>query len=132
MPEVCINGHERTMENTSLVKRGRGEHRKRVCLDCRRESRRTGRPAAHELTAQRTTELHEDVEDLLQFGATLAELVERAGFSSLKRLKESLRRRDRDDLLAKIEERQDKAGNSDRDTFLLYGGQTVLGNPRIH
>lgn len=102
MGEVCTNGHPRTLENTSLVKCGRGEKRKPVCLDCRR-SRNTGKPTAADLTAQRTTELHENIEDLLDLCPTLAELVERAGFSSLKRLKESLRRRGRDDLLRQIE-----------------------------
>lgn len=106
MAEVCINGHLRTPENTSHIKCGKGAKRKRVCLECKRKwYTPTGKPTIAELAARRTTELHENVEDLLDLCPTLAELVERAGFSSLKRMKESLRRRGRDDLLRQIEER---------------------------
>lgn len=101
MTEVCINGHTRTEENTRWHKRGRGEQRKRVCLDCRREKRTspTTGPTASEVAAQRTTELHEDIEDLLRFGATFTEIIARGGFSSWASLRASLKRRGRDDLL---------------------------------
>lgn len=123
MTEVCINGHTRTEQNTSFVKCGRGEKRKRVCLDCRSEARRNGKPAAHEIQAQRTTELHEDVEDLLKFGATLEEIIRRGGFSSLKRLKTSLRRRERFDLLEKVEAKQEVAPNADLSVARINGNK---------
>jgi hypothetical protein len=101
--EVCANNHVRTEQNTSLVKCGRGEKRKRVCLDCRNEARRSGKPAAHELQKQRTDNLHEDIEDLLRFGATFEEILNRGGFSTWKSMKSSLKRRERFDLIEKLE-----------------------------
>lgn len=110
MTEVCINGHTRTEQNTSLVKCGRGDKRKRVCLDCRK-LRNSGKPAAHELQAQRTTELHEDIEDLLKFGASFQEIIQRSGYSSWERMRRSLKSRGRDDLIEKLKSRSTAAHN---------------------
>lgn len=111
MTEVCTNGHTRTEQNTSFVKCGRGDKRKRVCLDCRNEARRSGRPAAHELQAKRTTELHEDIEDLLKFGATYEEIIQRSGYSNWDRMRKSLKSRDRDDLIEKLNQRRGELPN---------------------
>jgi len=103
LTELCFNGHVRTEENTRWNKRGRGEQLKRICLDCRREkANRNGKPDAAAQQVQRTTELHEDVEDMIKFGATFHEIVQRSGYSSWAQLRGSLRRRGRTDLLEKL------------------------------
>ena len=48
---------------------------------------------------QRTDDAHEDLEDLLRFGATYSEIMERGPFASWDTLRKSLKRRGRDDLL---------------------------------
>jgi len=108
--EVCPSGHTRTPENTAWRKHGRGEKLRRVCKDCHRGwYTPTGIPAAHERQVQLTDDRHEDIEDLLRFGATLNEVVQRAGYSSLTRLKRSLKHRNRTDLLEQIEAKQTTA-----------------------
>lgn len=102
MLEVCINGHTRTEANTRWHKRGRGDQVKRVCLDCKSLRYEFIHPSAAQIQAQLTTERHEDVEDLLPLGATLGEVVARSGYSTLKRLKASLKRRERTDLLEQL------------------------------
>ena len=87
MTEVCINGHTRTEENTRWHKRGRGEQRKRVCLDCKREKRVN--PSQHRQSS--VADRHEDVADLLRFGATFNEIVERSGYTCWETLSRSLR-----------------------------------------
>lgn len=113
MTEVCINGHTRTEENTRWHKRGRGEQRKRVCLDCKRENRTdlTGTQRADDRQAQRTTELHENIEDLLRFGATYEEIIARCGFATEKSMRESLRLRNRFDLLEQLTGKQQTITN---------------------
>lgn len=107
MTEVCINGHTRTKQNTSYHKDNQRNRMKRVCLDCKTAKReRNGKPTAVQLTAQRTTDLHEDVEDLLRFGATYEEIITRAGFTTAKGLRQSLRRRERFDLLEQLQVRK--------------------------
>ena len=92
-----------------------------MCLDCRRENRTdlTGTQRANERQAQRTTELHENIEDLLRFGATYEEIVSRSGFATEKSMKESLRRRNRNDLLEQL---QDKKG-AGRPTNSIIAGK---------
>lgn len=53
-----------------------------------------------------TTYLHEDIEDLLNFGATYHEILERGGFSSWNKLQVSLKSRGRTDLLDRLYERK--------------------------
>jgi len=53
-----------------------------------------------------TTYLHEDIEDLLNFGATYHEILSRGGFSSWNKLQVSLKRRGRTDLLDRLYERK--------------------------
>jgi hypothetical protein len=60
---------------------------------------------------QRTTELHEDIEDLLKFGATFEEIVQRGGYATYKLMKASLRKRDRHDLIEKLEQRRGEIPN---------------------
>jgi hypothetical protein len=70
-------------------------------MDCRkRES--NGKPSARELQAKRTTELHEDIEDMIRFGATFEEIVQRSGYASWERMRTSLRKRGREDILEKL------------------------------
>lgn len=124
MTEVCINGHTRTEENTRWHKRGRGDQLKRVCLECKTAKReRNGKPAAHELTAQRTTELHEDIADLVRFGATFEEIISRGGFSSWKLLKESLRLRGQVELLEQVQAKQAIMSNADLSVSKIAGNR---------
>jgi len=99
--EVCVNGHIRTVENTTWIKFGRGDKLKRRCKDCRKR-KPNGKPSVIALTMQRTTELHEDIEDLIKYGATFEEIVERSGFSGWETMRGSLHRRGRTDLLEKL------------------------------
>ena len=108
MAEVCVNGHTRTEANTRWHKRGRGDQLKRVCLDCKSLRYQFIHPSAAEIQAQLTTDRHEDVEDLLRLGVDVEEVVQRSGYSTLKRLKTSLRRRERDDLLELVENQLSK------------------------
>lgn len=109
MDEQCVNGHVRTEENTKWHKSGRGGTLKRVCSDCRKQRDKvkvtTTQPAAHEIAKKRTTELHEDIEDLIRFGATFTEIIERGGFSTWASLRASLKRRGRDDLLEAMQKK---------------------------
>ena len=103
MAELCFNGHTRTEKNTRWYKRGRGEQLKRVCLDCAKDKRKlTGKPDAVARQVQRTTELHEDLEDLIRFGATFHEIIQRSGYSSWDQMRKSLNKRGRTDLLEKL------------------------------
>jgi hypothetical protein len=56
-----------------------------------------------------TTDLHEDIEDLLNFGATYKEILSRAGFSGRwDTMYRSLKRRDRWDLIERLREKKAK------------------------
>lgn len=72
-------------------------------MDCRRSAYQPvpGVPA-HERSRQITDYAHEDVEDLLRFGATYKELLTRTGYSSRDALYRSLKRRGRQDLIDAI------------------------------
>jgi len=48
---------------------------------------------------QATDFLHEDIEDLLKFGATFSEIIERVGYTDWNTMQKSLKRRGRTDLL---------------------------------
>lgn len=97
--EVCKNGHPRD-GNTSWVKDNSRNRTKRVCLACRRESHvPKGTLRAHEIMRQRTDNAHEDIEDLISFGATYEEIMKRGGYSRWNDLQKSLKRRGRTDLL---------------------------------
>lgn len=107
MTELCANGHTRTEENTSHVRDNSRNRTKRVCLDCRRESRRKGTPSATDLMKQRTDNAHEDLEDLIRFGATYSEIMERGPFASWDSLTKSLKRRGREDLLDAMRQKKE-------------------------
>lgn len=47
-------------------------------------------------------ERHEDIEDLIGFGATLAEVIHRSGYAGWAGVRTSLKNAGRDDLLAKL------------------------------
>lgn len=70
-------------------------------MDCKRR-KPNGRLSASGLMQQRTTELHEDIEDLIKFGATFHEIVERSGYNTWASMSKSLRARGRLDLLEKM------------------------------
>lgn len=76
-------------------------------MDCRR---RAYQPApgvpSHERSRQITDYAHEDVEDLLRFGATYKELITRTGYSSWDTLHRSLKRRGRQDLIDAIRDKK--------------------------
>jgi hypothetical protein len=100
--ETCKAGHAFTEENTLWHKdKGRNRLRKR-CKECKNAYRRTGTPNAAERSIQVTDYAHEDVEDLIRFGATYKELITRTGFSSWDTLHRSLKRRGRQDLIDAI------------------------------
>lgn len=109
MTEVCRNGHVRTEENTRWHKdTSRNRVRKR-CLDCKKDSDKRdhgGRPTVYEMARQATDYLHEDIEDLLKFGATYKEILERGGYSSWNVMYKSLKRRGRFDLIDALREKK--------------------------
>jgi hypothetical protein len=53
-----------------------------------------------------TTYLHEDLEDLLSFGSTYSEILERGGFSDWRSMRRSLKSRDRWDLIEQLREKK--------------------------
>lgn len=106
--EVCNRGHELTDDNVALHKRGdRPGYRKR-CLACKRDSYNSnGQPTVYIKGGRLTTDLHEDIEDLLRFGATYNEILERAGFSGRwDTMYRSLKRRGRWDLIEQLREKK--------------------------
>lgn len=107
--ELCNRGHELTEDNVALHKRGdRPGYRKR-CLACKRESYNSnGQPTVYMKASRLTTERHEDVEDLIKFGATYEDILQRAGFASWDTLYRSLKRRDRWDLIEKLREKKSR------------------------
>lgn len=109
MTETCNRGHELTEDNIAWHKRGdRPGYRKR-CLACKRESYNSnGQPTVYMKSGRLTTERHEDIEDLIRFGATFEEIVERGGFSSWDTLRRSLKRRGREDILEKLYEKKNR------------------------
>lgn len=111
MTEVCNRGHEQTDENISWHKRGdRPGYRKR-CLPCKRESYNSnGQPTVYMKSGQLTTEHHEDIEDLLRFGATYKEILDRGPFASWDTMRRSLKRRGREDLIEKLVEKKGRVG----------------------
>ena len=111
MPEFCKNGHERTEENTSWVKRGDRPGMRRRCLACRKEKYvPNGKPSVIEETVKNTDYKHEDLEDLLRFGASFEEIMERGGFASWSGMVRSLRRRGREDLIDKLWHKKEMGG----------------------
>lgn len=113
MNEACKNRHVRTEENTSWVKASdKKAGVRRRCLDCRREAPLNGRgnlkggPSRAEMSRMATTYLHEDLEDLLSYGSTYNEILERGGFSNWGTMYRSLKRRERYDLIAALKEKK--------------------------
>jgi hypothetical protein len=100
MSPVCANGHVRTEANTRYY-RDNARNRVRIrCLDCRkaRYVPKEG-PTAAEQKQMATTHAHEDIEDLLSYGASYEEIIKRVPFSSWNKMQRSLKRRGRQDLL---------------------------------
>lgn len=111
MIETCKNGHVRTEENTSMVKdNSRGRVRKR-CLDCKRRAYQpTPGAPAHERSIQLTDYGHEDIEDLIRFGATYPEIIARGPYASWDTLYRSLKRRERWDLIEALRAKKRLSG----------------------
>lgn len=55
---------------------------------------------------QATDFLHEDIEDLIRFGATYSEIIERGGYANWGNMYKSLKRRGREDLIQKMREKR--------------------------
>lgn len=113
MVEKCKNDHVRTEENTSWVKASdKKAGIRRRCLDCRREAPLNGRgnlkggPSRAEMSRMATTYLHEDLEDLLSYGSTYNEIMERSGFHDWSTMLRSLKSRNRQDLIDAIREKR--------------------------
>lgn len=105
MIEVCSNGHIRTKENTRWHKDTSRNRVRMRCADCKAEHMRRNRPNgpdAAEMRYNATTFLHEDLEDLLNFGATWEEILERGGYSCWNTMYKSLKRRERFDLIERL------------------------------
>lgn len=109
MVEKCKNGHVRTEENTSWVKDKTRPGLRRRCRDCKRGKYLKGGLPAHEKSIQITDNRHEDIEDLIGFGATYEEIIARGGFSCWNDMQKSLKRRDRGDLIEAIQLKKVKA-----------------------
>lgn len=105
---TCKRGHVLDEKNTLLVNDSQRGIRKR-CKECLNAPRRTGRPTVYMKSGQLTTEHHEDIEDLLSFGATFKEIIERGPFSSWDAMHRSLKRRERFDLIEKLKEKRELA-----------------------
>lgn len=58
--------------------------------------------AQYERQAQRMRERHEDIEDLLSLGATVAEIIERSDYKNWRGLHTSLKVAGREDLLGRL------------------------------
>ena len=109
MTEVCKNGHVFTEENTLWHRdEARGRTRRR-CKECKNGFRRQGKPLVTELAAQNTTYHMEDLEDLLRFGATWGEILERGPYSRWDTMSRAVKRRGRLDLLEQLQHRKAQA-----------------------
>lgn len=108
MAEVCKNGHEFTEENTLWHRDELRGRTRRRCKKCKNDFRRKDKPTVTEMSRMATTYLHEDLEDLLKFGATYEEILERGGFSDWGSMYRSLKRRERWDLIEKLREKKNR------------------------
>lgn len=132
MAEVCRNGHVRTESNTSFVRDNARNRVRKRCLDCKRANKPeiyTGKGSGYsaELRKQERADKHEDIEDLIRFGATFEEIVQRSRYANWLSLSRSLREAGRSDLLEKLRRKRGLirplnsgedvpgAGNSKRD-----------------
>ena len=97
----CKRDNELTPEKTMLVKDSQRGIRKR-CKECLNAPRRKNKPTVYEMSRMATTYLHEDIEDLLSFGSTYNEILERGGFSTWDAMYRSLKRRERYDLIEQL------------------------------
>jgi hypothetical protein len=112
--DKCAKGHVLSEDNVGWHKdTGRNRVRKR-CMTCRRDweaERRGGykdTPSRAEMLKQATDFLHEDIEDLLNYGATYSEIIERGGYANWGNLYKSLKRRGRTDLIDRLREQKVK------------------------
>ena len=103
--ETCKNGHVRTEDNTRWHKDSSRNRTRKRCLDCKNSGKINsqgnpkGGPNPKDMMRQATDFLHEDIEDLLKFGATYNEIIERSGYCDWNTMMKSLKRRGRTDLL---------------------------------
>jgi len=105
---VCAKGHVLTEENTGWHKDTARNRVRRRCLTCKAEYEATRRggykdsPSRAEMLRQATDFLHEDIEDLLNYGATFNEILDRGGYSTWDAMYRSLKRRERFDLIERL------------------------------
>lgn len=100
---LCSKGHEQTEENVTWVKRGDRPGMRRRCRDCMNSyTKLKGKPTVNEMSRQATDFLHEDIEDLLNLGATYKEIIDRGGYSNWNNMYKSLKRRGRTDLIERM------------------------------
>ena len=99
----CAKGHPETEENTTWVKRGDRPGLRKRCKPCMRGyANLKGGPSWSDMLKQATDFLHEDIEDLLNLGATYGEILERGGFANWNNMYKSLKRRGRTDLIERM------------------------------
>lgn len=105
-PPLCARGHEQTADNTAV-------HGKRTrCKACKREYARESRGGLKgtnpTVDAQGEAFLNrlDDMYDLIRFGATYQEIVERSGYASEQVMGRALRKAGQRELLDTIRKRR--------------------------
>lgn len=99
-PTYCKNGHLRTEENTAFHLNGAGTRRDRRCLDCRNK-------VSPQIAPKVTwTERIEDIEDLIRFGSSFSEIMERGSFNTWNNMRNALRIKGRHDLIEILKRKQ--------------------------
>ena len=107
MTKTCSKGHVLTEENTSWVKRGDRPGLRRRCLDCQYPNRakRTGT----DNRVQPKLHRHEDVEDLLEYGAVYEDLFRDSTYAHYNSLYKSLKKAGREDLIERVKAKKVQA-----------------------
>lgn len=106
MTRFCKQGHEQTPENQKrVVDKVRGVRYR--CKPCSLASQvLKGTPSILEQLAERRQHRVEDIEFLLDSGASYSEVVSRSGYSSASKVRSALKGMDRLDLLKRFNKRR--------------------------
>lgn len=104
----CINGHPQSKSNIYVSWDSAKKNWKKQCKKCSKVVNGRGSKYLMTIKKQDSEYRIEDVEDLLDFGEKFTDIIFRAGYASWDSLHKSLKRRDRYDLIEKMNLRREQ------------------------